>query len=136
LINGLRIRYGLIPDAFYAARITLDLGEITPHISGPDTVQVMQSLAGIEKKKVAIQKAYLISCANSRLEDLEAAAWVMCGKRVAPGVKLYLGAASAWVQQEARDAWYLADAARRRRESSAARMRAVHRPRSGIAGKG
>ena len=89
------------PDAFYAARITLDLGEITPHISGPDTVQVMQSLAAIEKKKVAIQKAYLISCANSRLEDLEAAAWVMCGKRVAPGVKLYLGAASAWVQQEA-----------------------------------
>jgi len=89
------------PDAFYAARITLDLGEITPHISGPDTVQVMQSLAAIEKKKVAIQKAYLISCVNSRLEDLEAAAWVMCGKRVAPGVKLYLGAASAWVQQEA-----------------------------------
>ena len=89
------------PDAFYAARITLDLGEITPHISGPDTVQVMQSLAAIEKKKVAIQKAYLISCANSRLEDLEAAAWVMCGKRGAPGVKLYLGAASAWVQQEA-----------------------------------
>ena len=89
------------PDAFYAARITLDLGEITPHISGPDSVQVMQSLAAIEKKKVAIQKAYLISCANSRLEDLEAAAWVMCGKRVAPGVKLYLGAASAWVQQEA-----------------------------------
>jgi len=89
------------PDAFYAARITLDLGEITPHISGPDSVQVMQSLAAIEKKKVAIQKAYLISCANSRLEDLEAAAWIMCGKRVAPGVKLYLGAASAWVQQEA-----------------------------------
>ena len=89
------------PDAFYAARITLDLGEITPHISGPDSVQVMQSLAAIEKKKVAIQKAYLISCANSRLEDLEAAAWVMCGKRVAPGVKLYLAAASAWVQQEA-----------------------------------
>ena len=36
-----------------------------------------------------------------RLEDLEAAAWVVCGKRVAPGVKFYLGAASAWVQQEA-----------------------------------
>jgi len=55
----------------------------------------------VEKKGVAIQKAYLISCANSRLEDLEAAAWVLCGKRVAPGVKLYLAAASTWVQQEA-----------------------------------
>jgi homoaconitate hydratase len=89
------------PDAAYAARITLDLGEITPHVSGPDTVQVMQSLAAIEMKKVPIQKAYLLSCVNSRLEDLEAAAWVVCGKRVAPGVKFYLGAASAWVQQEA-----------------------------------
>jgi homoaconitate hydratase len=88
-------------DASYAARITLDLGEVTPHVSGPDTVQVMQSLAAVEKKKVPIQKAYLISCVNSRVEDLEAAARVFQGKKVAPGVKFYLGAASAWVQQEA-----------------------------------
>jgi homoaconitate hydratase len=89
------------PDASYAARITLDLAEITPHVSGPDTVQVMQSLAAMEKKKVAIQKAYLVSCVNSRVEDLEAAARVLQGKKVAPGVKFYLAAASAWVQQEA-----------------------------------
>ena len=72
-------------DATYAARITLDLAQVTPHVSGPDTVQVMQSLAEIEKKKVAIQKAYLISCVNSRLEDLEAAAKVLKGKKVASG---------------------------------------------------
>jgi homoaconitate hydratase len=91
------------PDAgaSYAARIVLDLSQVTPHVSGPDTVQVMQSLAEMENKKVAIQKAYLLSCVNSRLEDLEAAARVLQGKRVAPGVKFYLGAASAWVQQEA-----------------------------------
>ncbi|MGO9646783.1 MAG: homoaconitase [Terriglobales bacterium] len=89
------------PDASYAARITLDLSEVTPHVSGPDTVQAMQSLAVIGEKKVAIQKAYLISCANSRVEDLEAAARVLRGKKVAAGVKFYLGAASAWVQQEA-----------------------------------
>jgi homoaconitate hydratase len=89
------------PDASYTARITLDLGEVTPHVSGPDTVQVMQSLAVIEKKRVAIQKAYLLSCVNSRVEDLESAAHVLHGKKVAPGVKFYLGAASAWVQQEA-----------------------------------
>ncbi len=89
------------PDAAYAARIILDLSQVTPHVSGPDTVQTMQSLAEIEKKRVAIQKAYLVSCVNSRIDDLEAAAWVLCGKRVAPGVKLYVGAASAWVQQEA-----------------------------------
>ena len=89
------------PDAEYSARIVLDLSQVTPHVSGPDTVQTMQSLAEIEKKRIAIQKAYLVSCVNSRIDDLEAAAWVLCGKKVAPGVKLYVGAASAWTQQEA-----------------------------------
>lgn len=89
------------PDAIYSARITLDLSQVTPHVSGPDTVQKVHSLAEIEKQKIAIQKAYLVSCANSRLEDLEAAAWVLCGNKVASGVKFYIGAASAWVQKEA-----------------------------------
>ncbi len=91
------------PDAgaTYAARIVLDLGQVTPHVSGPDTVQVMSSLAEMERKRVPIQKAYLLSCVNSRVEDLEAAATVMKGKKVAAGVKFYLGAASKWVQEEA-----------------------------------
>ena len=89
------------PAAVYAAKITLDLSQVTPHVSGPDTVQVMQSLAEMERKKVAIQKAYLVSCVNSRLEDLEAAAKVLTGKKVAEGVQFYLGAASRWVQEEA-----------------------------------
>ncbi len=89
------------PDAVYAARIVLDLAQVTPHVSGPDTVQVMSSLAEIEERKVAIQKAYLLSCVNSRLEDLAAAANVLQGKKVADGVKMYLGAASHWVQEEA-----------------------------------
>src|SRR5215472_7775881 len=65
------------PGATYAAKITLDLAQVTPHVSGPDTVQVMQSLAEMQRKEVAIQKAYLISCVNSRLEDLDAAAHVL-----------------------------------------------------------
>jgi len=87
-------------DATYAARIVLDLSSITPHVSGPDTVQVMQSLAEMEKNKVTIHKAYLISCVNSRVEDLEAAAKVLKGKKVAAGVQFYLSAASKWVQDE------------------------------------
>jgi len=91
------------PDAgaVYAGRIVLDLAQVTPHVSGPDTVQVMQPVAEIAKKKVAIQKAYLVSCVNSRLEDLEAAARVLRGKKIAPGVKFYLAAASHAVQEEA-----------------------------------
>ena len=88
-------------DAVYAGRIVLNLDDVTPHVSGPDTVQVMQSLPEIEQKKVAIQKAYLVSCVNSRLEDLSAAARVLHGKRIAPGVKFYLAAASMEVEDEA-----------------------------------
>ena len=93
----------LTPDAeaVYAGRIALNLAEVTPHVSGPDTVQVMQSVAEIEKRKVAIQKAYLVSCVNSRLEDLAAAAKVLDGKKVATGVRFYLAAASRAVQEEA-----------------------------------
>ncbi len=89
------------PGAAYAARITLDLASLTPHVSGPDTVQVSTPLAELETKRVAIQKAYIVSCVNSRLGDLAAAARVLEGTKVAPGVKLYLAAASASVQQEA-----------------------------------
>ncbi len=88
-------------DAVYAGRIVMNLDDVTPHVSGPDTVQVMQSLLEIEQKKVAIQKAYLVSCVNSRLEDLSAAARVLHGKKVAPGVKFYLAAASMEVEDEA-----------------------------------
>jgi len=89
------------PGATYAARIVLDLSQVTPCVAGPDTVQTTQRLAEVEKNRVAIQKAYLLSCVNSRAEDLEAAATVLSGKKVAPGVKFYLGAASQWVQEEA-----------------------------------
>jgi homoaconitate hydratase len=95
------------PDASYAARIRLDLSKVSPHVSGPDSVQVMRSVSEIEGEGVAVQKAYLVSCVNSRLEDLEAAASVIRGKKVADGVELYVGAASAEIQDaaEASGAW-------------------------------
>jgi len=88
-------------DAVYAGRIVLNLDDVTPHVSGPDSVQVMHSLPEIEQKKVEIQKAYLVSCVNSRMEDLSAAARVLHGKEIAPGVKFYLAAASMEVEDEA-----------------------------------
>ncbi|MGD1147903.1 MAG: homoaconitase [Thermoanaerobaculaceae bacterium] len=89
------------PDAAYAARIELNLGEVTPHVSGPDTVFVMQPLAEIAPKKVAVQKAYLLSCVNSRAEDLAEVAAVLKGRKVAPAVKFYLAAASKEIQEGA-----------------------------------
>jgi homoaconitate hydratase len=46
------------PDAAYAGEIVLDLRAVSPHVSGPDSVQVMRSVADIEQDKIAIQKAY------------------------------------------------------------------------------
>jgi len=88
-------------DANYAAYLTLNLDEVTPHVSGPDTVQVMASLAEIQPKRIPINKAYLVSCVNSRMEDLQAAARVLAGKKVSPNVKFFLAAASKTIQDEA-----------------------------------
>src|SRR5206468_7081749 len=51
---------------------------------------------------VPIQKAYLMSCVNARLEDLHDAAEVVQARhgRVAEGVEFYLAAASAEVQSK------------------------------------
>jgi homoaconitate hydratase len=93
-------------DATYSARIELDLSTVTPHVSGPDTVQAMASLAEIEKQRIPVHKAYLVSCVNSRLEDLAAAAGVLKGKKIAATVKFYLAAASREVQAEAEHLGY------------------------------
>jgi len=95
------------PDAHYAAEIFLDLSQVTPHVSGPDSVQVMRSLADIERERVAIQKAYIVSCVNSRMEDLEAAARTIRDKTVADGVDLYVAAASREIEAASREsgAW-------------------------------
>ena len=88
-------------DAQYAGRITLDLSQVSPYTSGPDTVQVMTSVAKLATKKIQVHKAYLVSCTNSRLEDLREAAEVIRGQKVAASVKLYLAAASRRVQEQA-----------------------------------
>jgi homoaconitate hydratase len=89
-----------VPDA-YAATITLDLGDVAPHVSGPDVLTRCVPVDELAAERIAIQKAYLVSCANGRLGDLESAAAVLRGRRVAEGVALYLAAASRTVEQAA-----------------------------------
>jgi homoaconitate hydratase len=91
------------PDAHYAVDLTLDLSTVIPHVSGPNHVKTMISLPQIEKKRVKIDKAYLLSCVNARLEDLADAARIIKGKRVADGVKFYVAAASANIQKQAEE---------------------------------
>jgi homoaconitate hydratase len=89
------------PEAYYAKEFTLDLGSVTPHVAGPNEVKIITPLPEIEAKRVPIQRAYLLSCVNGRLEDIAEAAQALRGKKVAAGVRLYLAAASATVQDEA-----------------------------------
>jgi homoaconitate hydratase len=87
-------------DAFYSKELVLDLNTVQPFVSGPNTVKVMTSLPEAREKNIKIDKAYLVSCVNSRVEDLAEAAAVVKGKRVAPGVEFYIAAASSEVQTE------------------------------------
>lgn len=94
-------------EAFYARRLTLDLSTVVPHVSGPNHVKVMTPVSRMRKDKLAIQKAYLVSCVNSRVDDLAQAARVVRGRKVADGVEFYIAAASDEVQaeSEARGDW-------------------------------
>ena len=56
-------------EADYAIELELDLPTVVPHVSGPNEDKTMVSLPEIERKQVAIQKAYLLSCVNARFED-------------------------------------------------------------------
>ncbi len=87
-------------EAFYSKELIIDLSSIQPVVSGPNTVKTITSLSEIKSKEIKINKAYLVSCVNSRVSDLAEAAAVIRGKRVAEGVKFYIAAASSEVQSE------------------------------------
>ncbi|KAI9440145.1 hypothetical protein H4582DRAFT_1812340 [Lactarius indigo] len=89
------------PGAEYASHLVLDLGTLVPHVSGPNSVKVSTPLPDLEARRIQIQKAYLVSCTNSRASDLAAAAAVLRGRHIAPGVEFYVAAASSAVQREA-----------------------------------
>ena len=87
--------------ASYAKTIVVDLGTVSPHVAGPDTLASAVPVASLARERIAIQKAYLVSCANGRLSDFEAAAGALSGRRIASTVSLYMAAASAGVQKDA-----------------------------------
>jgi homoaconitate hydratase len=94
------------PDAFYSKELKIDLSTIEPYVSGPNSVKVMNSVSELKKKNLKINKAYLVSCVNSRLDDIKEAAEMAKGKKVAEGVEFYIAAASSEVQKESELAGY------------------------------
>lgn len=88
-------------DAFYAKELSLDLSTIEPFVSGPNTVKTFAAVSDLKEMNVKIDKAYLVSCVNSRVDDIAEAAAVIKGKKIADHVKFYIAAASSEVQNEA-----------------------------------
>ena len=87
-------------DAFYSKEIIIDLSSIEPYVSGPNSVKIMTKISELKEQNIKIDKAYLISCVNSRVEDIKEAAKIISGKKVADGVEFYIAAASSEVQTE------------------------------------
>ncbi|KAL9052467.1 MAG: hypothetical protein Q9162_005379 [Coniocarpon cinnabarinum] len=109
-IDDLFTRSQLAADqnARYAKSLYLDLSTVPPYVSGPNSVKVATPLHDLEKAHINIDKAYLVSCTNSRASDIASAAQVFRdaaaqGKpsRIADHVKLYIAAASAAEQRQA-----------------------------------
>ncbi|KAF3926440.1 hypothetical protein AA313_de0206236 [Arthrobotrys entomopaga] len=99
------------PGATYAKEFYIDISTIAPIVAGPNSVKVATPLKDLEVQDIPINKAYLVSCTNSRASDIAAAARVFRqasndGKpaQVATGVKLFIAAASIPEQQIAEEA--------------------------------
>eukprot|EP01147_Barroeca_monosierra_P002286 gene2286-5280_t len=92
----------LYPDvnARYAKVLTLDLSTVEPHVSGPNDVKTMHRLCDIAAKRLRVDKAYLVSCVNSRAEDIARAAKIVRNKRIAQNVEFYVAPASSEVLEE------------------------------------
>ena len=88
-------------DAVYAKHLIVDLNSLSPYVSGPNSVKVSTSLHDLSEQNIKINKAYLVSCTNSRLSDIKAAADIIKGHKIAEGVEFYVAAASSHVQKDA-----------------------------------
>src|SRR5437773_2367475 len=108
------VRKGFIysdPDAEYAATFEIDLDEIRPMVALPGDPR---NGIPIDKltEEVRIDAAYGGSCTGGKMADMDMYAEVLQnalaqGKRVAPGVHLYLQFGSQKIKQYARDQGYI-----------------------------
>ena len=98
--------------AQYAKELFLDLSTLSPYVSGPNSVKVATALKDLEAQNIKVDKAYLVSCTNSRASDIASAARVFKeaaetngGKvpKIAEGVKFYIAAASVPEQKAAEE---------------------------------
>ena len=86
-------------DAVYERVITYKAEDFVPVMAVPSNVDHIKPVS--ELTDIKVDQVFLGSCTNGRLEDLEAAAKILDGKKVAPFVKLIVTPASRKIYKEA-----------------------------------
>jgi len=89
------------PDAQYKRVLKLNVDNLEPQIACPHKVDNVKPIGEVAGTK--IDQAFIGSCTNGRIEDLEAARAILRGKRVHPDVRLLVVPASKEVYLEALD---------------------------------
>ncbi|RPJ85490.1 MAG: 3-isopropylmalate dehydratase large subunit [Acidobacteria bacterium] len=80
------------PDAGYDRLVEIDAASLVPQIACPHTVDNVKDVDVVAGTK--IHQVVIGSCTNGRLDDLEAAAAILRGKRIAKGVRMIVFPAS------------------------------------------
>ena len=93
-------------DAAYADRRTIDLGSLEPLVALPDAV-VNNSVKISQVAGQKIDQAFIGSCANGTLDDLEVAARVVKGRKVARGTRLIVTPGTEAIHRAAVKAGYV-----------------------------
>ncbi len=99
--------FGPDPDAEYDRVVEIDAGALGPQVACPHTVDNVKDVALVSGTKV--QQVVIGSCTNGRLDDLEIAARILKGKRVAEGTRMLVFPASWRIYTEAMSKGYLGD---------------------------
>ncbi len=94
------------PDAAYEREVSLELSSLEPVLARPHQVDNVVPVR--QAADVRVHQGFIGSCANGRIEDLGAAAAVLRGRRVDPGVRLLIAAATRQVFREAVQRGYVA----------------------------
>lgn len=95
------------PDATYEAEYEFDLSNLTPMVARPGDPGNGVPVESVCPERVKVDQAFLGSCTNARLEDLEVAARILDGKKVHPDVRMLVSPSSQAVFGEALKAGYL-----------------------------
>lgn len=94
-------------DAEYEQVINIDVSSLEPQIACPHTVDNVKPITQVKGTK--IEQIVIGSCTNGRLDDLQIAADILRGKKVAKGTRILVFPASGRIYREALEAGYLLD---------------------------